>query len=121
MPQLTGVVNCQKNRIRKILFTTKTLKRTKRTRRSATGCITRSKKRRARRDEGSESYNPSVSELVANPFPIVGVGASAGGLEPLTQLLSALPCRPGLAVVIIQHLDPHYTSQLSSILQQDTS
>ena len=62
-----------------------------------------------------------MSEPAANPFPIVGVGASAGGLDPLTQLLSALPARPGLALVVIQHLDPHYTSQLSSILQLHTS
>jgi two-component system CheB/CheR fusion protein len=62
-----------------------------------------------------------VSESAPNPFPIVGVGASAGGLEPLTQLLRALPSQPGLAIVIIQHLDPHYASQLSSILQSRTS
>jgi CheY-like chemotaxis protein len=62
-----------------------------------------------------------VNEPAANPFPVVGVGASAGGLEPLSQLLSGLSSQPGLAVVVIQHLDPHYESRLSSILQTHTT
>ena len=62
-----------------------------------------------------------MNEPVANPFPVVGVGASAGGLEPLSQLLGGLSSQPGLAVVVIQHLDPRYESQLPSILQTHTS
>jgi two-component system CheB/CheR fusion protein len=61
-----------------------------------------------------------VNAPVANPFPVVGVGASAGGLEPLSQLLEGLSSQRGLAVVVVQHLDPHYESQLSSILQTHT-
>ena len=61
-----------------------------------------------------------MSKPVANPFPVVGVGASAGGLESLSQLLQGLSSQPGLAVVVVQHLDPHYESQLSSILQAHT-
>src|SRR5215212_3122369 len=37
-------------------------------------------------------------------FSIVGVGASAGGLEAFTQLLHALPVDTGMAVVLVQHL-----------------
>jgi two-component system CheB/CheR fusion protein len=55
-----------------------------------------------------------VNEPVANPFPVVGVGASAGGLEPLSQLLEGRSSQRGLAVVVVQHLDPHYESQLSA-------
>ena len=62
-----------------------------------------------------------MAESAHNPFLIVGIGASAGGLEPLSQLLQGLPTRPGLAVVVVQHLDPHYESQLSSILQTHTA
>ena len=62
-----------------------------------------------------------MDEAAANPFPVVGVGASAGGLEPLSQLLDGLSSEPGLAVVVVQHLDPHYESQLASILQTHTS
>jgi len=58
---------------------------------------------------------------VSNPFPVVGVGASAGGLAPLKQMLSALPDQPGLALVVVQHLDPHAHSHLSALLQSSTS
>ena len=56
-----------------------------------------------------------------NPFPVVGVGASAGGLAALTQLLGALPPRPGLALVVIQHLDPKHQSRLNELLQTHTT
>ena len=39
-------------------------------------------------------------------FPIVGIGASAGGLEAFTQLLQHLPRDTGMAFVLVQHLDP---------------
>jgi two-component system CheB/CheR fusion protein len=55
------------------------------------------------------------------PFPIVGIGASAGGIDALRRLVAALPKDPGLALVIIQHLDPHYESQLATILQGHSS
>ena len=57
----------------------------------------------------------------ANPFPIVGVGASAGGLEALTQLVGALPPHPGLAIVVVQHLDPRHESHLAGLLQTHTA
>lgn len=66
------------------------------------------------------SYTSLVNEPSANPFPVVGVGASAGGLEPLSQLLEGLSSQRGIAVVVVQHLDPHYESQLSGILQTHT-
>ncbi len=49
-------------------------------------------------------------------FPIVGVGASEGGLEAFSQLLQALPTDTGMAFVLIQHLDPTHKSDLTSIL-----
>ncbi len=52
---------------------------------------------------------------------IIGIGASAGGLEALTELLSALPARPGAAVVVVQHLDRTHDSLLSDILRRRTS
>lgn len=61
---------------------------------------------------------PSVAE---HPFPIVGVGASAGGLSALTILLAALPPRPGIALVVIQHLDPKHESHLNQVLTPHTS
>jgi two-component system CheB/CheR fusion protein len=53
-------------------------------------------------------------------FPIVGVGASAGGLEAFTQLLTALPCDTGMAFVLVQHLSPTHASALSEILSRAT-
>jgi len=41
-------------------------------------------------------------------FPIVGVGASAGGLEAFTQLLKALESGTEMAYVLVQHLDPSH-------------
>jgi two-component system, chemotaxis family, CheB/CheR fusion protein len=48
--------------------------------------------------------------------PIVGVGASAGGLEAFTQLLKHLPTDTGMAFVLIQHLDPTHASLLTELL-----
>lgn|GEM_PF-99157 len=55
------------------------------------------------------------------PVLVVGVGASAGGLEAFNQLLSALPTDTGLAFVLIQHLDPTHKSLLSEILALRTA
>lgn len=49
-------------------------------------------------------------------FPVVGVGASAGGLEAFKQLLGALPADTGMAFVLVQHLHPGYVSTLPDIL-----
>ena len=54
-------------------------------------------------------------------FPIVGVGASAGGLEAFTQLLAALPRKTGTGFVLVQHLDPNHESALTEILSRSTS
>ena len=53
-------------------------------------------------------------------FPVVGIGASAGGLEAFTQLLSHLPTDTGMAFVLVQHLDPNQKSLLSEILGRVT-
>ena len=51
-----------------------------------------------------------------NAFPIVGVGASAGGLEAFRQLLAELPVDTGMAYVLVQHLDPRHESILAELL-----
>ena len=55
-----------------------------------------------------------------NPFPIVGIGASAGGLEAFAQLLAAVPPNTGMAFVLVQHLDPQHESLLAGILTPAT-
>jgi two-component system CheB/CheR fusion protein len=52
---------------------------------------------------------------------IVGVGASAGGLEAFTQLLKHLPLDTGMGFVLIQHLDPDHESALTQILSRATA
>ncbi len=52
---------------------------------------------------------------------IVGIGASAGGLEALQKLLTALPSNTGFPYIIVQHLSPDYKSLLSEILSKYTS
>jgi len=51
-------------------------------------------------------------------FPLVGIGASAGGLAALERLLPALPAQPGFAIVIIMHLMPDLPSQCAEALQR---
>ena len=53
-------------------------------------------------------------------FPIVGIGASAGGLEAFVQLLKGLPPNTGMAFVLVQHLDPKHDSRLAGLLEKAT-
>lgn len=48
--------------------------------------------------------------------PIVGIGASAGGLEAFKRLLENLPSDTGMAFVLVKHLDPKHESLLTDIL-----
>src|SRR5664279_5361137 len=56
-----------------------------------------------------------------SPFPIVGIGASAGGLEALELFLANVPAGSGMAFVIVQHLDPTHKGMLPELLQRGTS
>ncbi|HEY0591800.1 MAG TPA: chemotaxis protein CheB, partial [Thermoanaerobaculia bacterium] len=57
-----------------------------------------------------------VAPGVTAAVRVVGIGASAGGLEAFIDLVSAIPPQTGLALVLIQHLDPHRESLLVDIL-----
>ncbi len=54
-------------------------------------------------------------------FPVVGIGASAGGLEACRKLLTALPANSGMAFILIQHLDPTHDSLLVDLLASYTA
>lgn len=56
----------------------------------------------------------------ANNFPVVGIGASAGGLTAFKKLLAAIPEDSGMAYVLVQHLDPNHESLLAELLQKAT-
>ncbi|HBA85008.1 MAG TPA: chemotaxis protein CheB [Verrucomicrobia bacterium] len=57
----------------------------------------------------------------SDSFPIVGIGASAGGLEALEQFLGHVPADSGMAFVIVQHLDPTRKGIMPELLQRVTS
>jgi two-component system CheB/CheR fusion protein len=50
------------------------------------------------------------------PFPVVGIGASAGGLEAFIEFFEAMPADPGMAFVLVQHLSPDRESLIAEIL-----
>src|SRR5690349_10886369 len=53
-------------------------------------------------------------------FPIVGIGASAGGLDACKKLVMALPAETGMAFILIQHLDPTHASIMVDLLAGHT-
>jgi two-component system, chemotaxis family, CheB/CheR fusion protein len=64
--------------------------------------------------------DPPVRGGTSRPFPVVGIGASAGGLEAVKRLLARLPGETGMAYVLVPHLSPDHESLLPSILQKAT-
>lgn len=64
----------------------------------------------------------SSDESPKEDFPIVGIGASAGGLAALRDFFSAIPSGtdPGMSFVIVQHLDPNHKSILTDIIRRYT-
>src|SRR5262249_45281366 len=68
---------------------------------------------------------PDVSDAAIvtaeSQMVVVGIGASAGGLDAFTQLLHALPPQPGFAILLVQHLAPQHASALATLLSMQTS
>lgn len=74
------------------------------------------KTRRQRRPELEQSSTPTTHAS----FPIVAIGASAGGLEAFSALLRALPSQLGMALIFIPHLDPTHESAMVELLARIT-
>ena len=70
--------------------------------------------------ESREEKSPNTESVCLPLFPIVAIGASAGGLEALEQLLKHVPPASGMAFVVIQHLDPDREDMLPELLQRVT-
>jgi two-component system CheB/CheR fusion protein len=64
--------------------------------------------------------NSRSSRVNESRFPIVGIGASAGGLEALQQLFSSMPSDTGMSFVVITHLDPSHESIMPELLGRCT-
>ncbi len=75
---------------------------------------------KTRKQKPKESTRHKTSVTGPPKFPIVGIGASAGGLEALEQFLSNVPENSGMAYVVIQHLDPTQKGMLPELLQRIT-
>jgi len=81
-------------------------------------------------NEGAVATEPIAGDAAVDPphggntspsFPIVGIGASAGGLEAFEQFFRACPADTGIGFVLVPHLDPGHVSLLSEILQRSTA
>lgn len=73
------------------------------------------------RQPAPEAQEKSPASHVAESFPIIGIGASAGGFEALEQFMANVPNRCGMAFVIVQHLDPTRKGLMPELLQRSTS
>lgn len=69
---------------------------------------------------GEKKTKSGKADLAPKPFPIVGIGASAGGVKAFTTLLEHLSPKLGMAYVLIMHLSPSHKSALAEIMQSKT-
>lgn len=77
---------------------------------------------RGRRQPASVPTAPVAADApLTNHAPVVGIGASAGGLEALKAFFGAMPARTGLTFVVVVHLDPTHDSLLPELLARHTS
>src|SRR5690349_11261121 len=71
---------------------------------------------RRRSDRGASQPPPRHDD-----FLVIGIGASAGGLEALYKLFDALPRDPGMAFILILHLEPTHSSMIAELLTSHTA
>lgn len=88
------------------------------------------------RDLKNEPLNPKSTNKSAHPtrkkkvlaekierksLPVIGMGASAGGLEAFEQFFSNMPSDSGIAFILVPHLDPTHTSMMADLLKRYTA
>ena len=76
--------------------------------------------------DGTQSSLLSVlargsTAIASGDFLVVGIGASAGGLDACTKLIEAMPAKSGIALIIVQHLEPNHASMMVDLLAIHTS
>ncbi len=64
---------------------------------------------------------PTHGEASQQEHVVVGIGSSAGGFEAIKEMLNSIPENPGVAFVVLTHLDPSHTSHLAELLQRETA
>jgi hypothetical protein len=80
----------------------------------------KSEAERRRRESGNSVRRRATASRARGSFLIVGIGASAGGLEALEEFLGHVPAGSGMAFVIVQHLDPTHKGIMPGLLQRAT-
>ncbi len=70
--------------------------------------------------KSSKSAKKSTAQTTGKPFPIVGIGASAGGLEAFEQFFKNMPPDSGMAFILVPHLDPGHASMMPDLLKRFT-
>ena len=72
--------------------------------------------------DGSEDVDEQASATATVDFPVVGIGASAGGLAAFEAFLAGIPADkpPGMAYVLVQHLAPDHKSMLAELIRRYT-
>lgn len=66
------------------------------------------------------SKERTTNKAKNNPFPIVAIGASVGGLKAITALLNNVSANTGMAFIFVQHLSPNHKSLLTELLSKIT-
>ena len=79
---------------------------------------------RSRRDlkakPGDAAMQEAADRVSDKAIPVVGIGASAGGIEALSSFFDAMPADSGCAFVVVLHLDPKRESEMARILRAHT-
>src|SRR5260370_41017629 len=71
----------------------------------------------SKRTKAAKPHAESEQRLSQASCPIVGIGASAGGLDAFQRLFSKMPADSGMAVVLVPHLAPHHKSAVGEMLR----
>src|SRR5260370_27743661 len=74
----------------------------------------------SKRTEAAKPHAESEQRLSQASCPIVGIGASAGGLDAFQRLFSKMPADSGMAFVLVPHLDAHHKSAMVELLPAHT-
>src|SRR5260370_28627108 len=74
----------------------------------------------SKRTKAAKPHAESEQRLSQASCPIVGIGASAGGLDAFQRLFSKMPADSGMAFVLVPHLDPHHKSAMVEFLRAYT-
>src|SRR5262245_2642515 len=92
---------------------------------SASGSVANNKTNKAPGEKASgASADESILDVAPTqglPFPVVGIGASAGGFEAVMMLLKHMPVDSGMSFVVVLHLDPRHKSKLTELVARATT